>query len=188
MIVFTSDNGGLSSYTNNAPLRGGKGTPYEGGIRVPLIIRWPGVVEGGSNSNTPVSSIDFFPTLLEIADVAVPEGLTIDGRSLVGIMDGDASLDREALYWHFPHYRGADVAPYGIVRNGDHKLIQYYEDGRVELYDLKNDLGEQDDLSKKLPERAMQLEVMLSKWLIGVGAKMPKPNPNFVTPPKPSGT
>ena len=177
LVLFTSDNGGLASVTNNAPLRGGKGMPYEGGIRVPLIARWPEVIAPDSVSSIPVSSVDIFPTLLEAAGLPIPEEIPIDGESLIGVMEGREELSREGLFWHFPHYRGTDATPYSIVRSGDHKLIRYYDDGRVELYDLANDLGEQNNLADTMPERAKQLNVLLSKWLLGVGARMPQPVP-----------
>ncbi len=181
VVIFTSDNGGLAAVTNNAPLRAGKGTPYEGGIRVPYIVRWPNVVAAGRECAVPISSIDLFPTVLEIAELPLPE-TTIDGESLAGLLDGDTELQRDALFWHFPHYRG-DIAPYGVVRAGNFKLIRNYESGRTELYDLAKDLGETTDLSATMPEQANQLDLELSKWLIGVGAKMPEANPNYTPPP-----
>ncbi|MDE0938612.1 MAG: DUF4976 domain-containing protein, partial [Pirellulales bacterium] len=99
-------------------------------------------------------------------------------ESLIGVMEGREELSREGLFWHFPHYRGTDATPYSIVRSGDHKLIRYYDDGRLELYDLANDLGEQNNLADTMPERAKQLNVLLSKWLLGVGARMPQPVPD----------
>ena len=177
LVIFTSDNGGLASVTNNAPLRGGKGNPYEGGIRVPLIARWPGVIPSDTVSSVPASSVDIFPTILDAAGFSIPEEPPVDGESLLGVMEEREELDREGLFWHFPHYRGHDATPYSIVRSGDYKLIRYYDDGRLELYDLANDLGEQHDLAATNPERAKQLNVLLSKWLLGVGAKIPRPIP-----------
>ena len=179
LVILTSDNGGLASVTNNAPLRGGKGMPYEGGIRVPLIASWPGVIAPESVSATPVSSIDIFPTLLEAADLPIPEDPPIDGESLLGVMEGREELAREGLFWHFPHYRGTDAEPYSIVRSGDYKLIRYYDDGRLEVYNLTDDLGEQHNLAETLPEQTKQLDVLLSKWLLGVGARMPQPIPEL---------
>ena len=177
LVIFTSDNGGLASVTNNAPLRGGKGNPYEGGIRVPLIARWPGVIPSDTVSSVPASSVDIFPTILDAAGFSIPEEPPVDGESLLGVMEEREELDREGLFWHFPHYRGHDATPYSIVRSGDYKLIRYCDDGRLELYDLANDLGEQHDLAATNPERAKQLNVLLSKWLLGVGAKIPRPIP-----------
>ena len=177
LVLLTSDNGGLASVTNNAPLRGGKGNPYEGGIRVPLIARWPGIIPTDSVSSVPVSSIDIFPTLLDAAGLPIPEEPPVDGESLLGVMEGREKLTREGLFWHFPHYRGSDATPYSIVRSGNYKLIRYYDDGRLELYDLDNDLGEQHNLADANPERVKQLNVLLSKWLLGVGAQIPRPAP-----------
>jgi arylsulfatase A-like enzyme len=174
VVIFTSDNGGLSQYTNNAPLRAGKGTPYEGGIRVPLIIRWPAIKQQPPTVSLPVSSIDLFPTILDIADVEPPADVTIDGQSLVGVLEGADHLERDALYWHYPHYRG-QIKPYGIVRAGPFKLIRNYETGAAELYDLEKDPSEQTNLADELPDKTKQLDVMLSKWLLGIGAKMPQP-------------
>ncbi|MGQ9575462.1 MAG: sulfatase-like hydrolase/transferase [Thermoguttaceae bacterium] len=178
LVVFTSDNGGLLGPTTNLPLRSGKGFPYEGGIRVPMLVRWPGVVRAGSISEVPVCSIDLFPTLLEIAGVKLPADRPIDGVSLVPLLSGGGSLDREALYWHFPHYRG-ELGPYGVVRCGQWKLIQDYETGRVELYNLAEDLGESRDLAGQLPEKARQLERRLTAWLESVGARLPRANPDY---------
>ncbi|MEC8337106.1 MAG: sulfatase [Planctomycetota bacterium] len=177
LVILTSDNGGLASVTNNAPLRGGKGNPYEGGIRVPLIARWPGMIPAGSTSNVPVSSIDIFPTMLDAASLPIPEEPPIDGESLLGVMEGRDELTREGLFWHFPHFRGRDATPYSMVRQGDYKLIRFYDDGHLELYDLAHDPSEQQNLATREPERAKQLDVLLSKWLLGVGAKIPKPAP-----------
>ena len=151
--------------------------PYEGGIRVPLIARWPGKISAGSETKTPVSSVDIFPTLLEAADLPLPEDPPIDGESLLGLMEGGEDSVREGLFWHFPHYRGTDATPYSIVRSNDYKLIRYYDGGKLELYDLANDIGEQHNLINDMPERAKQLDVLLSKWLLGVGARMPQPIP-----------
>ncbi|MCH7873262.1 MAG: sulfatase, partial [Planctomycetes bacterium] len=132
LIIFTSDNGGLSTSkglngpTDNAPLRSGKGFPYEGGIRVPLIVRWPAVVEPGTTSDVPVTSVDYFPTVLAAAKIELPEQRDIDGVNLLPLLSGGRAPQREAVYWHFPHYRGS-VVPYSIVRAGDWKLIKRYE-------------------------------------------------------------
>jgi len=178
LVIFTSDNGGLASVTNNAPLRGGKGNPYEGGIRVPLIARWPGIIAPGGTSQTPVSSIDIFPTLLDAAGLPTPEKPTIDGESLLGVMEGRDKLTRDGLFWHFPHYRGHDATPYSIVRQGNYKLIRFFDDGHLELYNLAQDPGEQENLTSREPERTKQLSVLLSKWLLGVGAQIPKSAPS----------
>ncbi len=177
MVILTSDNGGLASVTNNLPLRGGKGNPYEGGIRVPLIARWPGMIPAGISSGEPVSSIDIFPTMLDAASLPTPEEPPIDGESLLGVMEGRDDLNRDGLFWHFPHYRGHDATPYSMVRQGNYKLIRFYDDGHLELYDLAHDPSEQQNLASREPERAKQLDVLLSKWLLGVSAKIPKSAP-----------
>ena len=178
VIIFTSDNGGLSGVTNNSPLRSGKGYAYEGGIRVPLLIKWPGVVKPGTTSGEPVTSVDYFPTIAEITGLDLPEGRDIDGLSLAELLSfqGKQKLGREAIYWHFPHYRH-DPGPYSIIREGDWKLIKFYE-GPMELFDLKNDLGETKNLASVMPEKVKRLEVRLLSHLKSVGAKMPKLNPS----------
>jgi arylsulfatase A-like enzyme len=186
VVVFMSDNGGLwPMSTANAPLRAGKGYPYEGGIREPLIIKWPGMAKPGATCRVPVSSIDFFPTLLEIA--GVPRPGAVDGVSLVPLLKQTGTIQREALYWHYPHYWGGQrTTPYGVIRAGDWKLIEFYEDMRVELYDLKADLGEARDLAKDKPEKAAELREKLHAWRQAVGAQMPTPNPNY-NPAAPAG-
>ena len=174
VIFFTSDNGGLMGPTHNAPLRSGKGNPYEGGIRVPLIIRWPGVVQPGSTSAEPVTSVDYLPTIAEIAGTK-PPNRAIDGVSLVDHLrsGGAKSLGRDAIYWHFPHYRGR-IVPYSIVRAGKYKLIRRYEGRRHELFDLEADLGETEDISGREPEAVKKLDAMIERWLKHVDAKVPK--------------
>jgi arylsulfatase A len=183
IVVFMSDNGGLCpGATSNAPLRAGKGYPYEGGVREPLIVRWPGTVKPGTTCSVPVCSIDFFPTLLEMAHVKPP--VAVDGRSIVPLLAQTGTLDRGALYWHYPHYWGgggktARGVPYGAVRAGDWKLIEFYEDMRVELYNLKEDISEAHDLAKGQPAKAAELRQMLHDWRKAVDAQMPTANPNF---------
>jgi len=176
VVIFTSDNGGLLGPTNNAPLRSGKGFPYEGGIRVPLIVRWPGVVKPGSTCEVPVTSVDFFPTIMQIAGVPLPKDRAIDGRSIVPLLKQSGTLKREAVYWHYPHYRGR-LGPYSIVRGGDWKLIKRYDSGKRELYNLAEDLSEKNDLAAKMPEKISELDKRLTAFLNSCGAKMPKPNP-----------
>jgi len=181
VIFFTSDNGGLSNVTNNAPLRAGKGYPYEGGIREPLIVRWPKVIKPGTVSHEPVTSVDYFPTICELAGVPLPRDRAIDGVSLAEHLksNGTKKLDREALYWHFPHYRG-NIVPYSIVRAGDWKLIKRYEGKTFELFNLTNDLSEKNDLSERMPQKVKQLDTKLSEWLKKTGAKLSKANPDYV--------
>jgi arylsulfatase A-like enzyme len=181
VVVFMSDNGGLTLHevTSNAPLRAGKGYPYEGGTREPLIVKWPGVVRPGSTCSVPVCSIDFYPTLREIAGLK-DEGRPphkVDGLSFVPLLRQTGTLHRDALYWHYPHYWGNVVRPFGAVRAGDWKLIEFYEDMRVELYNLKEDLGEKNDLAQKLPDKAAELRRMLAEWRTSVDAQMPIPKP-----------
>lgn len=184
MIIFTSDNGGLDRNggpTENAPLRSGKGYAYEGGIRVPFIVRWPGVVAGDKLSDSPVCSIDLFPTILESAGVNLPKDRAIDGLSLMKhlITGGKNNLNRDTLYWHFPHYRH-NPGPYSIIRKGDWKLIKFWT-GPFELYNLSDDIGEAKNLAKEMPEKVKELDLLLLSRLKADGAKLPKRNPNYVT-------
>jgi len=188
IIFFTSDNGGLMGITSNAPLRAGKGYPYEGGIREPLIVRWPKVIKPGTVSNEPVISVDYFPTICQAAGVLLPRDRDIDGVSLLGHLKscGIQKLNRDAIFWHFPHYRG-NIVPYSIIREGDWKLIKRYEtsansveQGKTfELYNLKGDLSESNDLAEVLPEKVRRLDAKLTRWLKLSGAKLPKPNPDY---------
>jgi arylsulfatase A-like enzyme len=187
VVVFLSDNGGLSTYagdltagaTSNLPLRAGKGWLYEGGIRAPLIIRWPGALGAGGVSDTPASSTDIYPTLLAMAGLEARPEQHVDGMSLAPILRYSGELGREALFWHFPHYHGSGNRPSGAVRVGDLKLIEWFEDDRVELYDLAADPGETQDLSATMPEAVAELRARLHTWRQEVGARMPSPNPDW---------
>jgi arylsulfatase A len=179
LVIFTSDNGGLLGPTHNAPLRAGKGWPYEGGIRVPVIVRWPGVVEPGSTCDVPVTSVDYFPTILAAAGLSPPSGRTIDGEDLAPLLRRTGGLKRDAIYWHFPHYRGGAIPPYSIIRQGDWKLIKRYDGRPFELFNLKDDLSEATDLSEKMPEKVRQLDARLTAFLKSAGAKVPRPNPDY---------
>jgi arylsulfatase A len=176
IVVFTSDNGGLwPTSTSNAPLRAGKGFPYEGGLRVPCIVRQPGRIRSGAVCDTPVCSIDFNPTLLDLAGVSSPG--FVDGVSLAPILTGSGNAPKRPLFWHYPHYWHGDwVRPYGVVRDGDWKLIEFYEDQRVELYDLKSDPGETRNLASNRTRKAASLRKSLEAWRRKVGAQMPTPN------------
>ncbi|XZE18616.1 sulfatase [Pirellulaceae bacterium SH449] len=189
LVIFTSDNGGLSTSegwpTSNLPLRGGKGWMYEGGIREPLLVRWPQIVQDGSVMSTPVSSPDFFPTLLEASGTKPQPNQTIDGLSLIPVFKGN-TLPERALFWHYPHYGNQGGAPSAAIRRGDWKLIEWQEDGRTELFNLANDLGEQNDLAASEPQRATQLHEELQAWQKLVGAKFPIANPNYDST-KPNG-
>jgi arylsulfatase A len=173
LVIFTSDNGGLKDHsTDNTPLRSGKGYPYEGGIRVPLIVRWPGKIEPGSVCDVPVTSVDFLPTVSEAANISLPENREIDGESLMPLLTQKGSLGRDAIYWHFPHYRG-EVVPYSIIRKGDWKLIKRYEGKIFELFNLKEDIGEKHELAEKMPEKVKELDTQLNDWLKFTDAKLP---------------
>jgi arylsulfatase A-like enzyme len=186
IVIFTSDNGGLASITTNLSLRGGKGTAYEGGVRVPLIIKWPGVTKPGSVCHAPVIGVDFYPTLLAMAGVPVPPGV-LDGENIEPLLRQSGSMKRDAIYWHYPHYHICGATPYGAIREGDFRLVEFYEDNHVELYNLKEDIGETKDLAATLPERTAALRQKLHDWRQRVDAQMPTPNPNYdpnVTPDK----
>jgi len=182
VVVFTSDNGGLvlNRITSNLPLRAGKGSAYEGGVRIPLIIKWPGVTRAGSTNETPVMSADHYPTLLEIAGVKTAPGQIVDGESLVPLLRSFGTLKREALYWHYPHYHPGGATPYSAIREGDFKLIEFYEDNHVELYDLRQDLSERHDLARAQPEKAAALRSKLQVWRAAVGAQTPVSNPDYL--------
>lgn len=179
VVVFFSDNGGLCTLkkpgpTTNLPLRSGKGWLYEGGIRVPLIVRAPGVVEPGSTCDTPVVSTDLFPTLLALARAPLLPERHLDGQDLMPLLTG-GSLPERTLYWHYPHYHGSTWAPGSAVRDGDWKLIEFLDEEQVELYDLSDDLGERTDLSADEPGIVRQLQDKLTAWRTSTGAAMPTP-------------
>ena len=180
IVVFASDNGGRIPTTSNLPLRVGKGSCYEGGTRVPLIIDWPGVSKPGSASGTPVISMDLFPTFMEIAGVPDGAKTAIDGVSLVPILRETGKLQRDELFWHYPHYQHyqkGGATPYSAIRKGDLKLIEFLADMRVELYNLKDDIGEQHDLATQMPDKVDELRKRLHDWRVEVGAQMPTRNP-----------
>ena len=179
IVVFTSDNGGLIGATSNAPLRVGKGSAYEGGVRVPLIVKWPSVTLPGSTNNTPVIGTDFFPTFLAATGLQAPQGHAVDGENLTPLLSGNGGLKRDALYWHYPHYHPGGATPHGAIRQGDWRLVEFFEDNHVELYDLKNDIAETRDESKNQPDKAADLTKKLHAWRESVGAQMPTPNPDF---------
>ena len=178
VIIFTSDNGGLLGPTDNAPLRSGKGNPYEGGVRVPLIVHWPGITRAKSVSAVPVSSIDYFPTICRAAGIKPPADVVIDGVDLMPVLKGGDSLDREDIFWHFPHYRGR-IMPYSMVRSGSWKLLKRYHGKPYELFNLAEDIGEKEELSAKIPEKVKQLDAKLVEWLKKTGAKVPRLNPDY---------
>jgi len=182
IVIFTSDNGGLSTAegqpTSNLPLRAGKGWLYEGGIREPWIFRVPGVTKPGSVCDTPVITTDFFPTLLALAGFPLLPEQHVDGVSLKPLIEG-GTLRHGPLFWHYPHYGNQGGAPGGAVRDGDWKLIEWYEDGRLELFNLHDDIGEKNNLAAANPQKAKELHEKLAQWRKDVAAKMPAPNPNF---------
>lgn len=189
VICFMSDNGGLStsegSPTSNLPLRGGKGWVYEGGIREPFLIAWPGVTKGNQTSDVPVVSCDFYPTLLDIAGLKPKPQQHLDGVSLVPLLKGESPINRKALFWHYPHYSNQGGFPGGAMREGDFKLVQRYEDGRVHLYNLKDDIGEKNDLSDSMPDRVQKMRTALHQWYKTVDAKFLQPKPNGPQPWRP---
>jgi arylsulfatase A-like enzyme len=182
VVIFTSDNGGLSTAegrpTSNVPLRAGKGWLYEGGIRVPTIVRWPDVIAPGSNCSTPIISNDYFPTIVEAVQEKVESPQDIDGTSIVPLLRGE-TIDERPLFWHYPHYGNQGGMPGGAVRDGRWKLIEWYESGDIELYDLEVDPSETKNLATERADVAEKLLTSLNEWRRDVGGKMPKANPRF---------
>ena len=188
VVFFFSDNGGFGPVTSMAPLRGSKGMLYEGGIREPLIVRWPGVIEAGGTTDEQVIGTDLYPTILEITGAARPTGQTLDGVSLVPVLSGTEELTERPLFWHFPAYLEADrsvtgpwrTTPVGVVRRGRYKLLQFFENNRLELYELVSDVAEQRNLATALPDTTRQLLQLLEDWRAATGAPVPtEPNPEF---------
>jgi len=199
LVIFSSDNGGVGGYaregirgrrnageiTDNAPLRGGKGMLYEGGIRVPFIFRWPGVISPGSTCDEPIISVDVYPTLLDLTGAEPAPGQPLDGVGLVPLIEssGTAELERDAIYWHFPGYLGAGkngwrTLPLSVIRQGDWKLMEFLEDGRLELYNLNRDISEQHDLADEEPQLTRNLHAQLCLWREQIMAPMPTENTN----------
>lgn len=182
IVIFTSDNGGVSSgdayATSNLPLRGGKGRQWEGGIREPYYIRFPKVTRPGTTCDVPVTGADFYPTILELCGMPLKPEQHVDGVSLVPLLEG-GSLPKRPLYWHYPHYDNQGGEPSSLYRDGDWKLIHYYEDGRNELYDLSVDPRETSDLALTHPVRTAQMWQQLKGWLDSVDAKFPLPDPRY---------
>jgi arylsulfatase A-like enzyme len=194
LVIFSSDNGGVGGYaregikkangiTDNAPLRGGKGMLYEGGVRVPYIARWTGKIPAGGVSDQPINSVDLYPTLLEVAGAKPPTNQPLDGVSYLSVLTsgGKATLNRPPLYWHFPGYLGAGAGswrttPVGTIRDGDWKLLEFFEDGRLELYNLREDMGEKRNLAKEMPDKLKELHGKLVAWRKEVKAAMPTAN------------
>jgi arylsulfatase A-like enzyme len=200
IVIFFADNGGMAGMnvgnpmrtvtedrldvafsTSVLPLRGAKGWLYEGGIRVPCIVKWPGRGKAGTVSEEPIISTDFYPSILEMAGLPFVEEQHRDGVSIAPLVKGASSLDRDAIYWHFPHYSNHGMQPpAGAIRAGDYKLVEYYENNTVQLFNLREDIGEQNDLSKSHPAKAKELTAMLHAWRESVDAQMPSLNPDYI--------
>lgn len=199
ILIFFSDNGGMAAAnfgnpdrvltpdildvafsTSNLPLRGAKGWLYEGGIRVPMIIKWPNRGSKGMECDVPVISVDFYPTIMEMLELKVPAGQKVDGVSIVPLLKGKQKLDRNAIYWHFPHYSNHGMqSPGGAIRSGDFKLLEYYENNSVQLFNLREDISEQHDISSSNPEKVNELTTKLHIWREKVNAQMMEPNPDY---------
>jgi arylsulfatase A len=188
LFVFTSDNGGLSQLvgpqgwrrgpTDNSPLRLGKGSAYEGGVRVPLLVAWPEVIEPGSTCDTPVISYDLAPTVLAATGVKPGAEIVFDGESLLPLLIQKDLLQRDTLHWHYPHYHPGGATPYSALRSGDWKLLLFHEDDRLELYNLRRDPGETLNLAEAEADIALELREQLQTWLTQVNAQLPEPNPD----------
>ena len=193
LVIFSSDNGGVGGYdrvgldkkigiTDNAPLKGGKGTLYEGGVRVPYVFRWKGTIEPGQTESTPINSVDLYPTLVELAHGTLPDTYPLDGVSYASLLREQKPLDRgKPLFWHFPGYLGASgdiwrTTPVSVVRAGDWKLLKYLEDGHLELYNLRDDLSETNNLASKESAKAQELHEQLKVWQKEINAQLPTAN------------
>jgi arylsulfatase A-like enzyme len=184
ILIFTSDNGGLhvpegphARITHNTPYRAGKGFVYEGGLRIPLLVRWPGHVPSGRISDVPVINTDWLPTLLELSGLPIPKGL--DGISQARLLTGDRSTPNRKLFWHFPHYTNQGSRPAGAMREGNWMLVEFYDDEAVELYDLAADIRETRNVAEQQPEHVKKMRQELADWRSNVGAQHNRPNPNF---------
>lgn len=186
VVVFFSDNGDFYGRERHQPFHGHKADLYEGGIRMPLIVRWPNAIEAGSESDALACSIDFLPTFAELAGVPVEDG-RLDGVSLVPVLRGGARLERDTLFWHYPHYHSIGLGPSGAIRKGKYKLIEWFEksigepmpDDALELYDLESDPGERHNLASIMPEKTRDLHARLRAWRRSIGAQEMELNPNY---------
>jgi arylsulfatase A-like enzyme len=192
LTLFTSDNGGLGTSnrfegvpTSNRPLAEGKGWVYEGGTRVCQIAHWPGRIEPGRVCRTPVTSTDFYPTFLDLAGLPLRPEQHADGVSMVPLLEGVDELGREAIFWHYPHYANQGGRPASSLRAGDWKLIEHFEDNRLELFHLREDEAEERDLAAREPDQTRRLHALLTRWRRGVEALIPRPNPSY-RPPLPA--
>ena len=202
LVIYSSDNGGVGGYaaagvmknpgiTDNSPLRGGKGMLYEGGVRVPYIMRWAGKIPPGGTSEEPILSVDLYPTLLEVAGARPPADHVLDGESWLAnaISGGKTRLKRDAIFWHFPGYLGASegnwrTTPVSAIRMGDYKLLEFFEDKHIELYNLRADISQKNDLAKTEPETASKLHGRLKQWREEINAPIPQPRREGDTAPK----
>ncbi|MCX6848817.1 MAG: sulfatase [Verrucomicrobia bacterium] len=183
IIVFMSDNGGLATAeghpTSNLPLRAGKGWPYEGGVREPMIVVAPGVTKPDTTCDSPVISTDFYPTLLQLVGQPLKPEQHLDGVSFLPLLKGESATRGKPLFWHYPHYANQGGPPCTTIRDGDWKLIEWHEDGALELYNIPQDIGEKNNLASAQPDKVKELHAKLIAWRKEVGALMPAPNPNF---------
>jgi len=189
MVIFTSDNGGFThdAITSNAPLRGGKAEVYEGGLRVPLLVRWPGKVRAGATCDVPVVSMDLPRTILALSGAQPGAGEFCDGEDLSPVLaDSTRALHRSELFFHYPHYHQYGTKPAGAMRAGDWKLIEHYEDDALELFNLRDDLGETKNIATENPAKVKELHERFTAWLKDTKAQMPSPNPNYEKPAKDS--
>lgn len=184
VVIFYSDNGGLEMLQDQTPLRGGKAMIFDGGLRVPLAIRWPGIIQPGSSSDALVTSEDIFPTIMEILNIEYDKK-DLDGVSLMPVLTQMGDLERNTLYWHYPHYHHQGYKPGGAIRSGDYKLIEWYEeslldmDNQINLYNVSKDIGESKDLADEMPEKAAELRKMLHDWRKQAKVQEMKVNPNY---------
>ena len=190
LVIFFSDNGGVGGITDMSPLRGSKGMLYEGGIREPMIVRWPGTIKPGTHCDVPVISIDFYPTFLEIAGITKPKDLKLDGENILPLFTGKKKFKKRELFWHFPAYLEAGnnlipgliwrTTPVSVIRKGDWKLLEYFEDGHLELYNLDKDISESNNLAEQLPGKVKTLHKKLLKWRVKINAPVPlELNPDY---------
>jgi arylsulfatase A len=183
IVIWASDNGGLKKDALQTPLRGGKAQLYEGGIRVPFIVRWPGKIQPQTESPEITSSVDISPTILDCLGISFPN--KVDGQSLLPVLTKNKNLDRDAIFWHYPHYHGAGIAPSSAIRSGDFKLIEWHEQtvldepDEFELYNLKEDIGETNNLADLMPEKAKELRDKLNAWKLEAGVQMPTINKDY---------
>ena len=180
VVIFTSDNGGFYKATSNAPLRGNKGAYYEGGIRVPLIVRWPGVAKPGAVVSEPVISTDLYPTCLAAAQLPIRNHQHVDGVNLQPLLNQSGAIAERSLFWHYPHYnRHPSSVPSSVIRKGRWKLIETFDPEGVELYDLADDISEQSNLALRQPAKAAELQRELEAWRVAVDAERMAPNPDY---------